>query len=381
MSIRRLIVEVDVSTMNVTQFCAQHGVSTWFFYDLRRRHELEGDIVLEPKSRAPRTVANKTPADIEDAIVAERKRLVDAGLDAGPESIRFWLRDLDGVPTASTIWRLLVARGFIVPEPHKAPKGSGRNFVAERANECWQLDDTRWPLADGTEVKIFNVLDDHSRVLAVSTAMATCTGAAALEAMAPAASILGWPERFLSDNAKAFKETLAEALGELGISAGHSRPYHPQTNGKVERFHQTLKRWLTKQPPAASLDELQAQLDCFRHLYNHHRPHRSLSRQFPAQVWADAPKSGPADRPIGATTKTHTGTVDTNGIIRAGARYSISLGAAHRSQKALVVITGTACHIFINGRLARRLTLDPTRRVQPIYNRPGHPGRDRPQLP
>jgi transposase InsO family protein len=381
MSIRRLIVDVDTADLNVTEFCVQHGVSTWFFWDLKRRHERDGDAALEPRSRAPHRVANKTSVEIEDAIVAERKRLCDAGLDAGARSIAFYLRHLAGLPSESTIWRILVARGFIVPEPNKAPKGSGRRFVADRANEVWQLDDTAWVLADGTEVKVFNVIDDHSRLLVASTAMPTCTGAAALAVLCVAATTLGWPARFLSDNAKAFKHVLADALAQLGIAAGHSRPYHPQTNGKVERFHQTLKKWLAKQPPAATLDELQAQLDWFRHLYNHQRPHRGIGRRFPAQVWADAPKTGPADRPLGAPTTIHTGTVTTNGTIDAGRRYMISLGAAHRGQPTLTVITGTACHVFIAGRLARKLTLDPTRRVQPLYHRPGHPGRNPSQLP
>src|SRR4051794_11027509 len=117
MSIRRLIVEVDPSTINVTQFCAQHDVSTWLFWDLRRRHRADGDVVLEPRSRAPHKVANKTPDDIENAVVAERKRLSDAGLDAGAGSIASYLRHLDGLPSEATIWRILVARGFIVPEP------------------------------------------------------------------------------------------------------------------------------------------------------------------------------------------------------------------------------------------------------------------------
>lgn len=253
--------------------------------------------------------------------------------------------------------------------------------MTDRANELWQLDDTGWVLADGTEIKIFNVIDDHSRLLVASTAMPVCTGAAALAALSVPAVSLGWPARFLSDNAKAFKHVLAEALAELGIAAGHSRPYHPQTNGKVERFHQTLKKWLAKQPAAVTLAELQTQLDCFRHLYNHHRPHRAIDRQFPADVWADAPKTGPADRPLGAPTTVYTSTVNTNGTLGAGRRYTISLGAAHRGQTALTVITGTACHVFIAGRLVRKLTIDPTRRVQPLYGRPGHPGRNPRPLP
>lgn len=125
MSVRRLIVKVDTAELNVTEFCAQHGVTTWFFYDLRRRYAAEGEAALELKSRAPHRVANKTLDEIEDAIVAERKRLTDAGLDAGARSIAFYLRHLEGLPSESTIWRILVARGFIVPEPNKAPKGSG----------------------------------------------------------------------------------------------------------------------------------------------------------------------------------------------------------------------------------------------------------------
>jgi transposase InsO family protein len=373
-SLRRLIVEVDPSELNVTRFCAEHGISTNRFYEFRRRHAADGDAALEPKSRAPKKVANKTPVEVEDRIVALRKELTDAGLDNGHESIRSWLieREEPTVPSGATIWRILRDRGFITPDPSKAPKRSRRRFVAARANELWQLDDTDWALADGTEVKILNVLDDHSRHLVASEAMRTCTGAAALAVLTAAAAIVGWPARFLSDNAKAFRETLAAALAALGVASTHSRPYHPQTNGKVERFHQTLKRWLARQPPAATLDELQAQLDWFRHFYNHHRPHRGIDRGRPAHVWTDAPKSGPADRPLGTPTTTHHVTVH-GGTVTIGRRYTISVGADHNGQPTLTVITGLACHVFIDGKLIRDLTLDPTRRTQPLHPRPGRP--------
>jgi len=373
MSLRRLIVEVDTDGLNVVGFCAEHRISTWFFYDLRRRFRVEGEAVLEPRSRAPHRVANRTPVQVEDAIVAKRKELEDAGLDAGPESIAFALKDLQGCPTPSTIWRRLQARGFITPEPAKAPKHTGHRFNAERANECWQLDDTAWALADGTEVKVLNVIDDHSRLLTASVAMVTCTGAATLAAVAEAAAVLGWPAWVQSDNAKAFRHTLADALGALGIASKRSRPHHPQTNGKVERFHQTLKKWLAKQPPAATVDELQAQLDVFRVIYNHQRPHRAIDRRFPAHCWAAAPKTGPADRPLSQSATTTHNVMVSGGTIDLGQRYTVSVGAAYNGQRALAVITSLACHVFIDGRLIRRLTLDPTRRVQPLYNRPGRP--------
>lgn len=370
MTIRRAILECEPSTFNVTQFCKDHGVSTWFFWDLRRRHRA-GDDVSEPKSRAAHVVANKTSVSVEEAIVTERKRLTEAGLDAGPASIASYLGALAGLPSEATIWRILKARGFIVDDPAKRPKRAHRSFTAERANECWQLDDTTWQLADGSDVKILNVIDDHSRLLVASTAMASCTGAATLAVLAAAAAVLGWPARFLSDNARAFRSVLADALGHIGVRAGHSRPYHPQTCGKVERFHQTLKRWLAKQPPAATLDELQAQLDLFGRIYNHQRPHRSIGRRYPADVWCDAPKSGPADHPIGASTHTWQSTV-VGGRVDTGS-HRISVGAAYNGLPTTIVLTGNTCHVFAAGRHVRRLTINPDQRNQPLHTRPGHP--------
>ncbi len=236
MSLRRAIVEADTATMNVTAFCRVHGVSTWFFWDLRRRYEAEGDLALEPKSRAPHRPANRTPADIEDAIVAKRKELDNIGLDAGPATIAFHLRDLPGLPSESTIWRILRNRGLIIPELAKAPKHKGRSYTAERANQCWALDDHDWELADGTEVKILDVLDDHSRLCVACEALESCTGAGALETMATAANIYGWPERVWSDNAKAFKETLATALAALGVEAGQTRPEPPWDLWRLSTF-------------------------------------------------------------------------------------------------------------------------------------------------
>ena len=367
MSLRRAIVEANPREFNVTEFCRLHGVSTWFFWDLRRRHVLEGDVVLEPKSRAPHHRPNRTPNQIENLIVETRKWLDDVGLDSGAESIWAYLIDVPGIPSPSTIWRILVDRGLITPEPHKAPK-STKSYTAERANECWALDDTGWQLADGSDVKILNVIDDHSRLCVVSTAIAgACTGTATLAALAEAAAFVGWPQRIWSDNARAFRLTLANALEPLGITASHTRPYHPNSNGKIERFHQTVKKWLAKHP-ATTLDELQQHLDEFRDYYNTKRPHRGINRQIPANVWTAAPKTGPANHALTTPTTVYNATVHDS---RAYAGpYAITIGAAHNGQQALTIITGTTCHVFVNGHLARQLTLNTTRRSQPYKTRP-----------
>ena len=374
MSVRRAIADADLSTLNVAAFCRGHGISRDRFYDIRRRYEAEGEAGLESRSRAPHTVANRTPSDVEDAIVRLRKDLIDLGVEAGAATIGFHLPTRLGpgveVPSDSTIWRVLTRRGFIVADPSKKPKRSGRSFSAERANECWQIDDTEWFLADGTSVKIIDIIDDCSRVCIASVVVKACTGAEAFNAMATGATEWGWPERFLSDNAKAFKYTLAAAVAELGIGAGHSRPYHPQTNGKVERFHQTLKKFLTTQPLADDIAGLQAQVDWFRRYYNQERPHRSLGRTIPGVVWAATPRSGPADHPITGPTKIYS-VIVSNGIANHTRKFRVSIGAAYNHQRATTVITGTTAHVFVDGRLVRTLTIDPTRSLQTLHDRPG----------
>ncbi len=365
MSLRRLIVEVDLEGLNVRRFCAEHGASTWFFYDLRRRHAVEGPAALVPKSRAPRRVANRVPAVVEEAIVALRKELVDAGLDAGAETIRYHLqaRGLPA-PSVSTIWRMLDRRGFIIKDPTKVPRRTRRSFSAERANECWQSDDTGWALADGTAVKINNVIDDCCRLAVASRAALTCTAATVLEAVLSGAAAWGLPERILTDNGSP-QRAAARELAALGVSAGHSRPYHPQTCGKVERFHQTLKRYLDAQPAAATIEDLQAQLAAFVELYNHHRPHRALGRRTPAGVWASTARSGPADRPLAQTTTVHHATVIAGRVPLN--RYFIGINSRFDGELATVVVTGDRAHTFVNGRFVRALTIDPTRRYQPQH--------------
>lgn len=370
MSLRRLIVQVDTSTINVTEFCRVHGVSTWFFYDLRRRHTVEGDTVLEPKSRAPLSVPNKTPPDIEDLIVSTRKELADAGLDAGPQTIRFHLEGIDRVPSVATIWRILKARGFVQAEPAKAPKGAGRRFNASRANESWQIDDTCWELKDSVPVKILDVIDDHSRLAVAITAMETCTGEASLVVLAKAAVELGWPARVQSDNAQAFKAVLSQALDPLGVNSVQSRIYHPQTNGKVERFHQTLKKWLKKQAPAATLAVLQTQLDEFKVIYNTKRKHTAVNG-FPATVWADAPKDGPATHPIGTIqTRTYLNQVRA-GRVSTGKKTRVTVGSQYNGQTALLIITGTTLQAFIAGKHIRTIhNFDPQRHTYRLRKHP-----------
>jgi transposase InsO family protein len=374
MSVRRLIAEADVSTLNVSRFCRDHGIGRDAFYAVRRRFAAEGEAGLVSRSRAPNRVANRTSGEIEEAIIELRKQLEGIGMDAGPATIHCWLErrlDPELVPSVSTVWRVLSRRGFIVADPSKSPGRRWRRFAAERANECWQIDSTHWSLSDDTEVEIINTIDDCSRLAVRSAAVERCTLATSWDAIADGAASYGLPERVLSDNGKMFGPAFAENLAKLGVGIRHSRPYHPQTCGKVERFHQTMKKWLAAHDPAETIGELQHVLDEFVDYYNTQRPHRSLDRRTPHDVWTTTPHSGPATQPLGLPSVVHHNLVY-DGIVWAG-RYRITIGAAHNDQQATIITTGASCHVFIDGRLVRELTINPNRTNQPLHGRPGRP--------
>ena len=376
MSLRLAIAQIDVADINVAEFCRDHAISRDRFYTIRRRYQQEGDAGLAPRSRAPHTIANQTPPEVEDLIVGLRKKLDDNGLDAGAETIK-WHLDAAGVdtPTASTIWRILKRRGFIVAEPNKAPHKTWRRFVAEFVNELWQTDATHTELADGTEVDIVNIVDDHSRVCTASHAVdGTTSGPDAWDAFVAAVTIYGIPARVLADNGAPFTSNLFTGnLKDIQVNTTNSRPFHPQTCGKVERFHQTLKKWLAARSKPDTIDELQQLLDTFVEIYNTQRPHRAIGRRTPADVYNTDPKTGPDAYSILDETTIHHNTVDRNGRVEIPGPYAITVGATYTGQTATTIRTGNHAHIFINNQPVRKLTIDPNRRTQPLYQRSGRP--------
>ena len=266
---------VLVEKRSVAEVAKAHGVSRSWLYELLARYREGGDEGLRPRSRRPRSSPTRVSAAMEAEIVALRKSLAEEGLDAGAQTIHYHLlcrhrRRKKSVPSVATIWRVLKAGGFVTPQPHKRPRSSWKRFQAELPNECWQADTTHWALADGTDVEVLNVLDDHSRLLVASRAFATTKAADVVETFHLGAATWGFPASVLTDNGAIFTAesrngrcAMENELFRLGVAYKHSRPYHPQTCGKVERFHQTLKKHLARQPKPATVAQLQAQLERF----------------------------------------------------------------------------------------------------------------------
>jgi hypothetical protein len=135
------------------------------------RYLAGGETASGPRSRRPHASPQRTSWATEDAIVALREELAQAGLDAGAETIAWHLRQRAGAaPSVATIWRILARRGFVTPQPHKRPRSSWHRFAADLPNELWQAGITHWPLAGGSDAEIPSIVGDHSRLLAASTA-------------------------------------------------------------------------------------------------------------------------------------------------------------------------------------------------------------------
>jgi transposase InsO family protein len=379
----RLRIALAPDDVNVSAFCREHGVSRQTFYELRRRFAREGLDGLTARSRAPKTSPRRIGPAVEDAIVTLRKELSELGTDAGAATIQWHLgrQGLRAVPSVATVWRVLVRRGFVAPEPHKRPKSSWRRFEASAPNELWQADVTDWVIATGL-VKVISYLDDHSRVALRVKAVTSATSEATWDVFCEATATWGVPLGQLTDNGlnfsgklRGFEVHFEQQLRAIGVVPKTSRPFHPQTCGKVERFQQTLKKWLRHRPLAPDLDALQAQLDAFVAYYNHHRPHRGIGRITPAERWAATPPAINLGIAIPGPARTITTVVADNGLVSAG-HYQIGLGTPWRGRTAIVRHDDTHAAIFIDNQLVRALTLDPTRRYQPTGNKPtGRPRR------
>jgi transposase InsO family protein len=369
----RFLIETHLRTGRpIKELAAAHGMSESWLFKLLRRYRLEGPAGLEPRSRRPKTSPTRISDLYEDEIVRIRKELAESGFDAGAETIHFHMSTPGRqVPSMSTVHRVLVARGFVTPEPHKRPKSSWTRFEAEFPNECWQADVTHVEVADGVVYEVLNMIDDHSRLCVASKLFVTTRSADVVRTLHKAAETWGYPRRFLTDNGRIFTTPPGSALGameaelmSLGIETRHSRPYHPQTCGKVERFHQSLKKYLAKQEPATTKKLLQGQLNRFATTYNDERPHRSLRRRTPLEAWRAREKVGPIGPRIEAAGyRIRHDKVDRGGSVTLrykGKLHHIGVGCPYAGWRVILLVAGLNVQILgLDGSPLRHLTLDP----------------------
>lgn len=288
----------------VSTFCAEHGISRKSFYELRKRAKADGPAaVLEPRSRRPRSSPSTLTAEVKEQAIAVRAALEASGLDHGPISVHDKMRalGLDPVPSVASLARIFRQAGVAKAEPKKKPRSAWRRFVYPAPNACWQLDATGYVLTRGRQCVIFQLIDDHSRYAVASHVAWSETADAAITVFDKAVATHGVPQKLLSDNGIALNPSrrgylgkLVEHIGRLGVEAITGKPYKPTTQGKNERFHQTLFRYLDKQPLAVTLAELQAHVDAFDDIYNNQRPHQGLpGRVTPRTAWEATAKAQP----------------------------------------------------------------------------------------
>lgn len=283
-----IVRSVTSQGLSVASTARKYRVSRQWVYTLMRRYQASGPAGVEPVSRAPARRPVSTPDPVRKRIIELRQHLTSQGADAGAETIAWHLqREGFHAPSKATIHRILRTAGLVTAAPQKKPKSAMIRFEAELPNQMWQADITHWHLVGGTRVDILDFLDDHSRYLVGITAYTRCTGADVVEMMTTLITGFGPPATTLTDNGLVFTSRFAThpgarngfevLLASQKIQQKNGAPGHPQTQGKIERFHQTLKRWLSSKPTPTELTELQELLDQFRTWYNTNRPHLSVT--------------------------------------------------------------------------------------------------------
>jgi transposase InsO family protein len=360
---------------DVAAACQRVGESRSSFYKYAARFRAEGVDGFYPRSRRPLTSPGATTAAVEDAVVRARKELFEQGWDAGADSIGFWLQDHPellmgaGLPSRATINRVLRRRGVAELVPQRRPRRADRRFEAKHPNARWQMDGFIVRLADGTKVVVLHILDDCSRLDLGLHVMTSENGPEVWAGFLGSVADYGLPAEVLTDNGTAFSgrrrgwmSALEENLAALGVRSSTCTPGHPQTCGKVERSHKTVRAWLRQRPPAESVEELTTLLATYREHYNHRRK-KHLDGLTPAQRYALGPIEGP-DNPLRSPVIITTATVSTSGCIGV-LGHLIGIGRRYAGTPVTMVRQQRQIAVFDTDRLIAQIDLKPGHRYQP----------------
>jgi len=390
MSRARLVITAVISEGRTqAEVAGAYGVSPGWVSKLVTRYNADGETAFEPRSRRPKTSPGSLESATVDLIFCLRAKLTTAGLDAGPDTIAWHLAQQHKTAVSrSTIARYLNRAGLVVSEPRKRPKSSYIRFEATMPNECWQSDFTHYRLTHpdgrpGPEVEIISWLDDCTRYALLVTAHHRVTGPIVLATFRKAASQHGIPAATLTDNAMVYTVRLAGGRGgrnsfehqlrDWNVVQKNSRPAHPTTCGKVERFQQTMKKWLAAQPvQPATIGQLQTLLDTFSDTYNHHRPHRSLPhRATPSAAYNTMPKALPgSSRDPNTHHRIRHDRIDQAGSVTLrhnGRLHHIGVGRTHAGTCVILLVQDLQIRVVnaLTGELLRELILNPNRDYQP----------------
>lgn len=380
---RAIIMSVTIEGLSQAEAARRYKVSESAVSRLITRYSAEGDTAFEPRSRRPHISPNRVSDVLNQQIANLRVQLVKDGLDAGPVTIQWHLQQHHNlIVSVSTIRRRLIAAGLVEPNPKKKPKRKFIRFAADLPNETWQSDFTHIWLANRTDTETITWLDDHSRYALHVSCHRRVTGNIVLDTFNRTVDKHGMPASVLTDNGLVYtarfagfrggRNQIETRLAELNITQKHTRPNHPTTTGKVERFQQTMKKWLTAHPPANTLTDLQTLIDEFVDIYNHRRVHTSIGKVTPSVAYRRLPKDQPSTDGPASHYRIRHDRIDKTGTVslrRGGKMHHISLGRPLKGTPVILIIDDLDIRVVnkTTGELIRHLTLNPNTGYQPRF--------------
>ena len=370
----------DAFDGNFARWCRVQGIPRATAYRHRQRIKEAGSWTA--MSRRPLTSRNATPEPVRQAIITTRGEL--PAHENGAEQIQYRLTALAleqgwhehgwRVPARSTVHRILVGAGLVTPEPGKRPKSSYRRFGYARPRDCYQIDATVVALPTlPCPAVVFEVLDDHTRVLVATHVASSENTTAAVHALRKAFDAYGVPALVLSDNGLAFSARFSRTTAttrftrqvtDNGARLIHSSAHHPQTCGKVERHHRTFKAWLATQDPPTTLAQLQGLCDTYQRWYNTQRRH-SVHNAPPQQAWQDAPQpGGPQHLPVQQDAFVTVRKVSSTGAITIRSR-PVTIGLRRAGQSVTTLLDGDHLTVYAaDGQPLGHLRLDYAKKHQ-----------------